>query len=256
MKKIIYGFLATVAVLVMVLVFMFDIAGRNLAQSYAQDLLKTPVKIEQFKSSWIDQSMDIGLITVANPPNFEQENALSIERLFVKVSDESTGDLLVIDEISIRNLVFSLEQHQNKINLLVLLNNLRTPQKTPKKSADAPSDQQQRVIIKKFSTVSTQLQINTKAVKQNLKSPDILLRNIGGTEGMYLDEIGKQLMHTIFKELSQTLRKSGKQKLKDHLKQKLKDKLKTKTKKHLSVDDLKQKINNKVQDLFKKIEFQ
>ena len=72
MKKILYGLVGFVIIAVLVVVFFADSIGKDYAQKYAQNLLKTPVKISQLESSFFDKNLKIDFVEVQNPPNFKK----------------------------------------------------------------------------------------------------------------------------------------------------------------------------------------
>ncbi len=191
MKKITYKITGSIAILSVYIVVITDLLGEEYAQDYLQKLLKTPVSIGKFDSHIFDKSIDINFIEVQNPPNFKGKNALSLDHFLLKIGDIS-GDLIVIDEITIDGLEFVLEQNAHNFNLVQLIDNLDT-------SGDSNTNTQsnKRIKIKRLKVINIRLEINTIWLKTSISVPDISAQNFGGNTGAKIDDIGKQVIREI-----------------------------------------------------------
>jgi hypothetical protein len=96
MKKIIYTLLGLIVTVTIVIITLLDPIGKKISQQYATELLKTPVKISQFSSDFLDKSINIDFIEVKNPPNFKNENAFVLDHFSVKVGLTLANALEVI----------------------------------------------------------------------------------------------------------------------------------------------------------------
>ncbi len=191
MKKITYKLSGSLAILGIYIVVIIDLVGEEYARDYFQKLLKTPVSIGQFDSHIFDKRVDINFIGVQNPPNFKGKNALSLDHLSLKVGDIS-GNLIVIDEITLDGLEFVLEQNAHNFNLVQLIDNLET-------SGDSNTNKQsnKRIKIKSLKVINIRLKINTMWLKTSISVPNISAQNFGGDTGAKIDEIGKQVITEI-----------------------------------------------------------
>lgn len=249
MKKILYKLLGLVLILVLAISFFIDPIGKNYAQEYAQNLLKTPVTISQFDSNLLNSSLNISFIEVQNSPNFKNKNALSLDYFSLRVGDID-NNLIVIDEIKLDGLKFILEQNAGKVNLTQLLDNLEKQDKN-----NAPTNtktqeiQEKRIKIKRFEVNNISLKVDTKRLKSTFKVPNILVHNFGGTLGAKTDEIGKEVVKEILQNLKKALKtqgiEAGKKEIKANLRRKIQQQL------DINSDEFK----NKAKNLFKNLGF-
>lgn len=250
MKKILYKLLGLIIILAAAIVFFADSIGKNYAQEYAKNLLKTPVTISQFNSNLLNKNLNIDFIKVQNPPNFKNKNALSLNHFSLKVGDID-NNLIVIDEIKLDGLEFILEQNSNKVNLTQLLNNLEKPSQNTKSttSTSKSKTQEKRIKIKQLKVSNINLKIDTKWVKSTLKAPNISVRNFGGNSGVELSQIGKKVAKEILHNLKQALEKQGIEAGKKEIEANLRRKIEQK----LGVES--DKLKDKAKDLFKNLGF-
>ncbi|SMN11967.1 Phage-related tail protein [uncultured Candidatus Thioglobus sp.] len=246
MKKIIYKLLVLVVVLLLLAVFFIDSIGKNYAQKYIQNLLKTPVEISQFESSIFDKSLNIDFINVRNPPNFQNKNAFSLNHFFLKIG-AIDDDLIIIDKIELDGLKFTLEQNSNQVNLTQLLNNLKKQDEKDSVSVAAKSQesQEKRIKIKQLKVINIHLKLDTKWLKTTLKVPNISAHNFGGESGVGIDEIGEKIVKTILQRLKKTLEKQGI----DAGKKEIEASLRRKIEQQLGIES--DEIVNKAKKLFK-----
>lgn len=233
--------LTLVIVAVLVIIFAFDSFGKNYAQKYAQTLLKTPVTISQFKSDFLERTLNIDFIEVQNPTNFKNKNALSIEHFSIKADEKSDDDLLIIDELKFDGLEFILEQDKTSVNLTSLLDNLNKTKAhnddNTKNSHDEHDDM--RVKINKFIVNNVNLKVDTDWLKTTIKVPNISASNFGGHSGAKFNQIGVEILQEILQNIKKSLEKKGievgKKKIKETLIRKIGNKI--------NIDNLQEKID-------------
>ncbi len=257
MKKIGYFLIGCIIILALVVTFAFDPMGKKYARQYAQNLLKTPVTISQFSSSFLDQRINIDFIEVQNPPNFNNKDVFSLDHFVLKISDETTSDLIVIDELSFDGMHFVLEQNKANVNLVTLIDNLNKANSnaTLASSEKTQSSGNKRIKINQFNVINTTLKIDTKWLKDTIKVPNINLEKFGGGNGIALNQVGQELMAVVLKNLKGTLEKKGIELGKKEIKETLMRKL--------GVDNIKksldfggtEELQNKAKDLFKQLGF-
>lgn len=261
MKKMIYRILGLVVILLFIAAFFIDSIGKDYAQKYAQNLFKTPVKISQFETHFLDKSLNVNFIEVKNPPNFNNKNALSLDYFSLKIGDINSH-LIVIDEIALDGLEFTLEQNGYKVNLTQLLDSLEKPSGHNNNTANTKVEQiqEQRIKIKHFAVNNISLKVDSRWLKKTIKVPNISVRNFGGNSGVELSQIGRQVAKEILHNLRKTLEKqgikAGKKEIEASLRRKIEQKLGIEggldgIKKQFDTDEIK----NKAKDLLKDFDF-
>jgi hypothetical protein len=266
MKKIGYFLVGLIIALALIVTLIFDPMGKKYAQQYAQNLLKTPVTISQFSTSFLDKRLNIDFIEVQNPPNFNNKNAFSLDHFALKISDETTSDLIVIDELSFDGMRFVLEQNKANLNLVTLIDNLdkTSGSTTLSSSEEVQSVDNKKIKINQFNVINTTLKIDTKRLKETIKVPNINLQKFGGDSGIAFSQVGQELMKVTLKNLKDTLEKKGLELGEKEIKETLMRKFGVdKIKEKLNLDKIKDSLNfgdtealqNKAKDLFKQLGF-
>lgn len=250
MKKIIYTLLGLIVTVTIVIITLLDPIGKKISQQYATELLKTPVKISQFSSDFLDKSINIDFIEVKNPPNFKNENAFSLDHFSLKVGD-SDNNLIVLDEIFLDGLAFTLEQNDSNVNLTQLIDNLdQAPsQSSDVSSSDNSNTNEKRIKIKHFKVSNISLKVDSEWLRTTLKVPNISISNFGGDSGIRIDKIGKEVTKKIMNNLRKALEEkgieAGKKEIEASLRRKIAQQL------GVASDELK----DTVKDLFKNFDF-
>ncbi|CAC9654271.1 hypothetical protein [uncultured Gammaproteobacteria bacterium] len=250
MKKIIYTLLGLIVTVTIVIITLLDPIGKKISQQYATELLKTPVKISQFSSDFLDKSINIDFIEVKNPPNFKNENAFSLDHFSLKVGD-SDNNLIVLDEIFLNGLAFTLEQNDSNVNLTQLIDNLdQAPsQSSDVSSSDNSNANEKRIKIKHFKVSNISLKVDSEWLRTTLKVPNISISNFGGDSGIRIDKIGKEVTKKIMNNLRKALEEkgieAGKKEIEASLRRKIAQQL------GVASDELK----DTVKDLFKNFDF-
>ena len=255
MKKIGYFLIGLMIALVLIVTLIFDPMGKKYAQQYAQNLLKTPVTISQFSTSFLDKRLNIDFIEVQNPPNFNNKNAFSLDHFALKISDETTSDLIVIDELSFDGMRFVLEQNKAKLNLVILIDNLDKTSDSTTSSEEVQSADNKKIKINQFNVINTTLKIDTKLLKETIKVPNINLQKFGGDSGIAFSQVGQELMKVTLKNLKDALEKEGIELGEKEIKETLMRKF--------GVDNIKDSLNfgdtealqNKIKDSFEQLGF-
>lgn len=239
MKKIIYALVALVVVIALIVVMLFDSLGKSMSEQYATQLLRTPVKINQFNTDFLNKSINIDFIEVKNPPNFNNKNAFFLNHFFLKVGSFD-DDLIVIDELSFDGLEFILEQNKTNINLMQLIDNLNQVQTTLSDgSGSTSSANEKRIKIDKLSVNNIVLKVDTQILKTEIDVPNIFVDNFGGNSGVGISQVGKEITHKILQSLKKTLKKKGI----EADKQKIKKTLIRKIGSELGIDNLQEKMD-------------
>jgi hypothetical protein len=239
MKKIFYGLFSLVVIMTLAVIFLLDSVAKNYAQNYAQSLFKTPVKISQFESSFVNKKLNIDFIEVQNPPSFNNKNAFALNHFLLEMGDTS-DDLIVINAVKLDGLEFVLEQNNTQVNLTKLIENLdKTNASVDKYNDKNNSKTQGRIKIKHLEVDNISLKIDTDWLVTTLNVPNISINNFGGNSGIEIDKVGIEVAQAILQNLKKTLEKQGI----ETGKQKIKETLMRKLGKKLGVDNLQNKFN-------------
>jgi hypothetical protein len=239
MKKIFYGLFSLVVIVTLAIIFLFDDVAKNYAQNYTKNLFKTPIKISQFESSFLNKKLNIDFVEVQNPPSFNNKNAFVLNHFLLEIGDIS-DDLIVIDAVKLDGLEFVLEQNNTQVNLTTLIENLDKTDASGNKNNSKNSNKiQRRIKIKRLEVDNISLKIDTDWLITTLKVHNISINNFGGNSGIEIDKIGIEVAQEILRNLKKALEKqgieAGKQKIKETLVRKLGNKL--------GVDNLQNKFN-------------
>ncbi len=239
MKKILYFLLILIIVSVLAIVTLFDSFAKRGVESYAQDILKTSVHVGEFRSDWDKGQINLDFVEVNNPIEFKNENAFVLNHLNVLLSDQTKGNLIVLENVEFDGLLFTLEQNKDKVNLVELLQKLNTQSSSKRsniESSYSPSrpgqnNEQYRVIINNLNFINTQLYVDTQWFKETLEVPNVIIRNFGAHRGIPIDQVGAELMKIALVRIQSELEKQGlklgEREIKEGLKRKLKSKLNT-----------------------------
>ncbi len=266
MNKIGYFLIGLIVILVLIMMFVFDPIGKKYVQEYAQNILRTPITISQFSSSFWDKRLNIDFIEVHNPPNFNNKDAFYLDHFVLKIGNDTTLDLIVIDELSFDGMHFILEQNKTNVNLVTLIDNLgkSSNDTTLSSSEETHGVIDKRIKINQFNVINTTLKIDTKWLKETIKVPNINLQKFGGSSGITLNKVGQELMEIVLNNLEDALEKKGielgEKEIKETLIRKLwidniQENFKLdKFKESLDFSETK-KLQNQAKDLFQKLGF-
>ncbi len=217
MKKLLTYLLLLSAIAIVAIVVFFDGLSKNAIETYAQQSLKTPVSISEFRSDLSAGKINLDFIEVKNPSYFKNENAFVLNHLDLQISPESTEDLIILEQLKFDGLLFTLEQSDDKVNLVTLLKNLESSPSVDNNNnaqyqnttdlVDEHSDT--RVTIKALTFVNTQLKIDTQWFKDTVKVPDILIRDFGASKGIPIDLVGAELMKIALRRIQDEVENQG-----------------------------------------------
>ena len=180
---------------------------KNAIEKYGSEATQTAVRVERVTISLKEGSSVIKGLSVSNPTGFEAKYAFSLGEIGNKINIESlSNEVIVIDDISIRapEVYFEMNQ-QRQTNLNVLKKNLlaTAPGATSTKQARTETTtggEEPRFILKRVHF--TEGKILAKVVPLNnkeyqLKLPEILLRNLGGSKGATAAELSHEILSVL-----------------------------------------------------------
>ena len=192
-----------------------DSLVKNAIEKYGSEATQTAVRVESVKITLKEGSSVINGLSVANPAGFEAKYAFSLGKIGNKISIDSLGkDVLVIDDITIRAPEVYFEVNKKRqTNLNELKKNLlgTAPASTSKKQTKTKSDEP-RLILKRVHF--SQGKIFAKVAPLNnkeyqLKLPEILLRNLGGSKGATAAELSHEILSVLSDRALAEVKKKG-----------------------------------------------
>ncbi|WDE13085.1 AsmA family protein [Thalassomonas haliotis] len=208
-------------------------------------------QIEQQGSAYTEQQVTVGQVdikltqgagsikglTLANPANYQQKNAFSMEDVTLDINIKSlTEEPIVIDEIRIiapRAFVEISKAGSSNYNEILdaLERNLPKSDKPSKPASEEPAQEKQpepKVRVEKIIVAGVALtvdlsQLGNKAHQVTL--PEINLTKVGGEQGLPASQLGGEIIRQVLKKISKAAKEEQKQKIKDKITDKIKDKI-------------------------------
>ena len=253
MKKILTYLFVLVLIVIGAMVLFFDGITKSVIETYAQQALKTPVHIAEFRSDLSVGKVNIDFVEVRNPEHFKNENAFVLNHLSLIIDTESTDDLIVIEHLEFDGLLFTLEQSDNQVNLVTLLKSLESISNTSDQSivegkpVKIEEQAEARVIIKDLNFINTQLKIDTQWFKDVVDVPDVSIHHFGTPNGIPMSRVGAELMKIALRRIQDEVENKGlrlgEKEIKEGIRRQLEGEL----------EGLKGKLDGKARDWFRKL---
>ena len=216
---------------------------KDVIESVGTESLKTPVRVNAVNIKLLDGSGELSGFSIDNYEGFSQPKLLSFDTVKLDIDPLSLNKpVIVLDELTIKNVAVTAEQKGTGTNIQALLKSL--PQSggdSPEKSTSG-AERELRFALKKLSFVDNSVNFATENYGiHKLDLPKIEQTNIGSTEqGLSPEELAvevlKPLLEAAKKRVEREARELAKRKLeekygeqiesgKEKLKGELKDKL-------------------------------
>ncbi|MDG2395166.1 hypothetical protein [Candidatus Thioglobus sp.] len=215
MKKILYYVTILVFMIAVVMVIFFDQITKSAMEFYGQKSFNAPISIAELRSDWPEKKINVDFVEVKNPAHFSNENAFVLNHLSASFSDETQKGLIVLDRLEFDGLLFTLEQKDQKVNLVELLKQLDA--QSNEKNIDTQKEiiqgsrynKKHRVKIKQLSIINTQLFIDTQWLRQTVNVPDVVIYEFGQDKGILLDRAGAEIMKIALMRIQTEVEKNG-----------------------------------------------
>ncbi len=253
MKKILTYLLLLTAIAIVAFVVFFDRLSKNAIEAYAQQSLKTPVSIGELRSDLSAGKINLDFIEVKNPSHFKNENAFVLNHLDLEINPESDEDLIILEQLKFDGLLFTLEQDDDKVNLVTLLKNLESSPSVNnniqyQNTTDFANEHSDtRVTIKSLAFVNTQLKIDTQWFKETVKVPDILIHDFGASRGIPINLVGAELMKIALRRIQDEVENQGLRLGEKEIKEGVRRQLES------ELEDIKGKLDDKAKGWLKKL---
>ena len=208
--KIVGGII--VAILVVVVLAVWYVAAnldgivKGIIEDVGSDTLGTPVALSSVAISLGDASAKFHGLTIRNPQNFDEKNALTLGGAEAAIDIQSIGTPeIVLPRVVVNDASVVFEQKGGTSNLQTLMNNLSKGSGGKSESPQTESGEEIKLVIQEFRLSGTQVKLIDQRLGKplDLKLGDIVLRDIGRKgSGATTAEATQQIMKPILDEAS------------------------------------------------------
>ena len=245
-----------------------DSLVKNAIEKYGSEATQTAVRVDSVKITLKEGSSVINGLSVANPAGFEAKYAFSLGEIGSKINiDSLSNEVIVIDDITIRapQVYFEMNQ-QRQTNLNELKENLlgTAPAITTSKKQTTTQSKELKFILKQVHFSEGKIFAKVMPLKNKeyqLKLPEILLRNLGGSKGATAAQLSHEIISLLSDRALAEVKEKGVGAELDKVKAQVKEKIaaeKAKLKEELDnqtsskIEAEKQKAADKLKNLFGK----
>lgn len=245
--KVLFG---VIVVFVIVVIIVGSLVANNIndvVQTVVEDIgsetLKTNVTLSKADISLMSSRVLLSGLSIDNPDGFSDAKLFHMDNVIVDVDLMSLLDNTIsVEEILIDGAKITVEQKGTSTNVQKILDNIDQSKDSP---APAPTEEVEQssslddllVKVKSFQFVGSSATLVTEQWgNQDLQLAEIKIKDIGGSDGVPIDELVGEIMNPIIKKL----KLAAEQRLKEIFKEKAKEKLKEKT------EELKGKATDKL----------
>lgn len=207
-------------------------------ETHGTSALQTNVKVSGVNIKLLDGLGEIKGFSVANPKGFSDTAAMGFDTIRLDIGTESITEMpIIIEEIMIDSVSVLYELNaQAKGNLNALLDQLTSgnssdSSKLKDTNEDASGKTDVRLVVKKLVIKDTKLALDLRALgdkKYDEVLPTFAVNNIGGTQGLSPEELGKAIGKSLLDNIIKQAKEKQKEKLAGKLKEKAMEKLKEK----------------------------
>lgn len=240
MKKILFGLLFILLIIIAGAYFVLGNINsivKNQIEKHGTGALQTLVQVSDVNIQLMEGLGEINGFSIANPQGFSKTSALGFQTIRLDLDTASITKMpIVIEEVLIDSLSTLYEVNaQAKGNINALLEPLKSNAQNEKASSESAQQEAQksdvRIIIKKIVVKDTQLVLDLSALgdkRYEETLPSFTLNDIGGTEGLPPEQLGKEIGNRLLSNLLQKAKEKQKDKLADKVKEKALEELKEK----------------------------
>ena len=240
--KIIKILLSVIAVIVLIvgigLWFVFSNLNsivKEAVETVGTDTLETNVSLNAVDIKLTDGSGELKGFSIANLPGYTQENMFAVDTVKLDIDPNSlAGDVIVIDELTIKGISVVAEQLGTTTNLQALMDRLPKSDATDgATSEDSGSSADVLLAVKQLNFVENSLTLATEKYGiHTLDLPNITQSNLGSeANGLTPEQLAKAIAEPLIesakKSVEEGIAKLAEEALKERLDEE-KDKLKGK----------------------------
>ena len=243
--KVLFG---VILVFVIVVIIVGSIVANNIndvVQTVVEDIgsetLKTNVTLSKADVSLMSSRVLLSGLSIDNPDGFSDAKLFHMDNVIVDVDLMSLLDNTIsVEEILIDGAKITVEQKGTGTNVQKVLDNIDQNKDSPPptEESEQPSSLDDLLVkVKSFQFVGSSATLVTEQWgEQDLQLAEIKIKDIGGSEGVPVDELVGEIMNPIIKKL----KLAAERRLKEIFKEKAKEKLNEKT------EELKGKATDKL----------
>lgn len=205
-------------------------------EKHGTNALQTNVKVSDVNIKLMDGLGEIKGFSVANPKGFSDATALGFDTIRLDIGTENITEMpIIIEEVMIDSVSTLYELNaQAKGNLNALLDQLASGSSSdssaPKESKGSSTEKTDiRIVIKKLVIKDTKLVLDLTALgdkKYDETLPTFSVNNIGGTQGLSPEELGKAIGKKFLDNIIKQAKEKQEEKVIEKLKQKGGEKVK------------------------------
>lgn len=204
MKRILKFILIPVGVLILIgiiLTFTVDGIVRSTIESRGSEILQTELSVNNVGISLFSGTGSIEGVTIANPDEFEDGEALTISSIQMSL-DISTlfSDTVLVNQLTVRELDVNYRLKASGSNLGKLLNNLESY------TADADDEAESSMIIDLFIMEESSVSIDTQFEELQIISvtlPYVEQRGIGRDKDQNVTQVMQTVLEIIITRVSE-----------------------------------------------------
>jgi|ETNmetMinimDraft_8_1059916.scaffolds.fasta_scaffold12665_2 hypothetical protein len=246
-----------IVIILIVFVFTVDIIAKGLLEEYFTNQLHTDVTIGELRTSPLERSVNIDFIEIKNPESYNKSNVISINRVSLMISDRSTTEFVLLNNLLIQGVYLNLEQNTQGVNMLGILRNLEksaTSNSGPTKistsyNGDIDDSTQIRVAIKEITFADLELNINTQWASEKILLPNIVIRDFGGRHGVPSSMLGAELLRIVLSSVQKEMEGIGMELTENQIKKGIRRKLQS------EINEIKENLNTNALNLLEKLGF-
>ncbi len=213
MKKLAIGVVALIIVAgiaAVVIVGNLDKIIKGAIEGVGSELMGVPVTVASVEISLKDGGGQITGMRIGNPAGYEAKNAFEMDLIRLKLDINSLKNQpIIINDLTIDKPVVSLEVKEDGTNNLQALmgnmekNSAKADEKAAEEQPTTESTEKGEPVKIAFTELNIkEVTVNVKTVVPEPKSetvviPDIILKDVGGTEGLTPAELGQKIVGDI-----------------------------------------------------------
>ncbi len=167
---------------------------------------------------------------------------------------DNNKELLNIETLQFDDILFTLEQNRNQVNLVELFKHLDKRQSQASQSANQDSESrvlkhkdEKRVLINRLSFTRVKVYIDSELVNGVFDVPDIIIRDFGAPKGVAVDQISTELMRLVLIEVQRQVEDQGLKLTEESIKAGIRKQLEN------ELDSLKGEIGKKAKNWIKQL---
>ena len=202
---------------------------KQAVESEGPKLTETSVLLDQVDLKLLNGRGELNEFVIGNPDGFNEENILEIDQFVLQFDPTSAfGDVVVVNEITLKGLVLTAEQKGLNTNVQALLDTLTSGSSGSSSEVDGEAGDpiDKKIILENLDFSDNVIRLVTeKWGSYDLKLPSFSLVDIGKQEGgLSPEELGIAVLEPLMKNAQKTIEQELKKISEEELKKLVKEK--------------------------------